>query len=261
MNMFGLVYLMIGFFATCMGALVGIGGGVVIKPALDFLGHYNISTINILTSATVLSMAVVAIMQHVFKGLKFEKKITLFLSVGSFIGGVAGKLLFEKFVQLFDNSISTAIQALILALILFLIFLLAIRHIREGESYQNVFSILLCGILLGLIASFLGVGGGPVNVAILILFFRMNPKKSAVHSILIIIFSQSSKLLLIAFDGGFSQYNLEMLYFMIPGGILGGIIGTGLHNKISIEWTRKIYLASLIGIVIFNIIIVAKYLF
>ena len=55
---------------------------------------------------------------------------------------------------------------------------------------ESTAACLLIGIFLGGISSFLGIGGGPVNVAVLFFFFSMDAKTAARNSIYIILFSQ-----------------------------------------------------------------------
>ena len=45
------------FFASVVGAICGIGGGVIIKPALDAFHIMDVSTISFLSGCTVLSMS------------------------------------------------------------------------------------------------------------------------------------------------------------------------------------------------------------
>ena len=47
-----ILYFGIGLLATIFGSLVGLGGGVVIKPVLDAIGTYDLTTIGILSSFT-----------------------------------------------------------------------------------------------------------------------------------------------------------------------------------------------------------------
>lgn len=46
----------IAFFASTIGAICGIGGGVIIKPVMDAFGVMDVSVINFLSGCTVLSM-------------------------------------------------------------------------------------------------------------------------------------------------------------------------------------------------------------
>lgn len=51
------VFFLVSFLASIVGAICGIGGGVVIKPVLDMLGLETVSTISFLSGCTVLSMS------------------------------------------------------------------------------------------------------------------------------------------------------------------------------------------------------------
>jgi uncharacterized membrane protein YfcA len=85
----------------------------------------------------------------------------------------------------------------------------------------------------------------------------METKTAAVHSVLIILFSQSSKLIAVSLDTGFSQYNLTALYYMIPGGIAGGLIGSSLNKRLNSEFIQvlfKIVVITIIGLNVFNMI-------
>ena len=49
------------FLASTIGAICGIGGGVIIKPALDAFGIMDVSTISFLSGCTVLSMSLYSV--------------------------------------------------------------------------------------------------------------------------------------------------------------------------------------------------------
>ena len=51
-----LLVLAISFFACTVGAICGIGGGIIIKPVLDATGVADVATINFLSGCTVLAM-------------------------------------------------------------------------------------------------------------------------------------------------------------------------------------------------------------
>ncbi|WP_148793570.1 sulfite exporter TauE/SafE family protein, partial [Enterococcus faecium] len=57
---------------------------------------------------------------------------------------------------------------------------------------------LICGGVLGFLASFLGIGGGPVNVSLLMLMFALPIKEATLYSLSTIFFSQLAKLVTIA---------------------------------------------------------------
>ena len=51
-----LVFLIVCFGASIVGAICGIGGGVIIKPVLDSFGVLDVTAISFLSGCTVLSM-------------------------------------------------------------------------------------------------------------------------------------------------------------------------------------------------------------
>ena len=52
-----IMVLAIAFGASVVGAICGIGGGVIIKPLLDSFGIASVSEISFLSGCTVLSMS------------------------------------------------------------------------------------------------------------------------------------------------------------------------------------------------------------
>ncbi|MBF9018300.1 MULTISPECIES: sulfite exporter TauE/SafE family protein [unclassified Oceanispirochaeta] len=254
-----ILYLMVALISTTIGAISGLGGGVIIKPVLDTLGQYDILTISLLSSFTVFSMAVVSTIKQYAAGVRFEGKRTIWLSGGSILGGIAGKSLFSLIYQLVENKeLITASQSMILGVLLIIVLLYLLKKNLQSFHIHNLFNIFLVGLFLGMIASFLGVGGGPFNVVLLALLFSMDTKTAAMHSVLIILFSQFAKLLSVYVDTGFAPYNLSMLLFMMPGGILGGLIGSSLNRKFNRKFIEILFMITIILIIGLNFYIFLK---
>lgn len=252
------VYFFIALFATTLGALAGLGGGIIIKPLLDFLNHYDIKTISVLSSFTVLSMAMVSTIKQLRAGVKFKGKTSICLAGGAIIGGICGKIIFAWFINRMNNDLVVqSIQSMMLAALLMLIlYMIRCKEGKEAsdEPYvSNKWLIIGMGFILGLISAFLGIGGGPLNVGVLSIFFAMKPKVAAAHSVLIILFSQLSKLVSIGISTGFGMYDLNALYGMICGGILGGFMGAFFSKKLENESVKRIFDTMLIFLIILNI--------
>lgn len=234
---------------------------MIIKPVLDVLGDYDVGTIGILSAATVLSMTCVSLLASVKTDLKINVKQSSLLAVGSIIGGIIGKVLFNYIVFWINVSdIVTVIQASMLGLLMVLIYI-SVKYRRKWKTYQlqSPLVIISIGFVLGMIAAFLGIGGGPFNMAILAMFFSMGMKESALNSIFIIFFSQLSALLLTAFTTGFAPFDLSVLPFMIAGGILGGLLGSRLLRMFSDRVVERIFTIGVVGIVFMNIFNIVRY--
>ena len=94
-----LVYFFIAIAATTLGSLTGMGGGVIMKPVLDMIGAYDVSTINLLSAITVFSMSLVSIGQHIFKRTKIDFAVAIPLALGGIAGGTLGKTVFSLVIK------------------------------------------------------------------------------------------------------------------------------------------------------------------
>ena len=89
-----IIFFLICFGASVVGAICGIGGGVIIKPLLDSFGVLDVSVINFLSGCTVLSMTMYSVIKSkVSKNSQFEPKTGLPLALGAAVGGLIGKWL------------------------------------------------------------------------------------------------------------------------------------------------------------------------
>ena len=113
--------------ACIIGAISGIGGGIIIKPVVDSLNIMSISTLNFLSGCTILSMSIVSLYRN--KNVKLNFAIPIFLGIGASIGGIIGKQLFDIVGKNFDNSIVGFIQSILLFIINIFIYIIFILHI------------------------------------------------------------------------------------------------------------------------------------
>lgn len=63
-----LVFLIVCFGASIVGAICGIGGGVIIKPVLDSFGVLDVTAISFLSGCTVLSMTTYSVLKNKISG-------------------------------------------------------------------------------------------------------------------------------------------------------------------------------------------------
>ena len=88
--------LLVSFFACTVGAICGIGGGIIIKPVLDATGVADVATINFLSGCTVLSMTLYSVLKAKLSGTStIDPKTDTPLAIGAAVGGLAGKELFS----------------------------------------------------------------------------------------------------------------------------------------------------------------------
>lgn len=100
-----LAYFMIAIGATIVGSASGLGGGIIIKPILDFLGHYSVVAISVLSSVTVFFMAVVSVIHQVRNKTKINFKRTGLIGVGAIVGGILGDKIMALVLRAYQMSL------------------------------------------------------------------------------------------------------------------------------------------------------------
>ena len=229
------LYFLIAIGATTVGSLTGMGGGVIIKPLMDMLHGYDVQTIGMLSCITVFSMSLVSIGKQMLARTKIPFETAIPLAVGSVVGGVAGESLLQAIVEkLQANSTVTVVQNVVLGLLILAVFLYMQNKSRiKSYSLRGLAPSLAVGVFLGMCSSFLGIGGGPINVALIIFLFSYPTKTATVCSLVTILFAQISKLTVVALGAGFGGYDLSIAPVMVVGAIAGGFIGASLNKRFS----------------------------
>lgn len=250
-----LVYNIVIFIACTVGAIVGIGGGVIIKPVLDFMGYHSVEVVGFISTCAVFAMSISSSVKHITAKTKFDKKIVLLVSIGSIFGGIIGNEIFDFAFDKFNTNIIKGIQAVIIAT--FIIFVIIYVNSKNVKSLKitNPMLILLTGLILGLLSAFLGIGGGPINTAFLVLLFSFTVKESAVYSVAIIFFSQLSQLVTIFINNRFEPYKayLPIVLFAMAVSVIGGIIGSKLNKKLNNKTITVIFSVVLSIVAVINI--------
>lgn len=250
-----LVYSIVIFIACTVGAIVGIGGGVIIKPVLDFMGYHSVEVVGFISTCAVFAMSISSSVKHITAKTKFDKKIVLLVSIGSIFGGIIGNEIFDFAFDKFNTNIIKGIQAVIIAT--FIIFVIIYVNSKNVKSLKitNPMLILLTGLILGLLSAFLGIGGGPINTAFLVLLFSFTVKESAVYSVAIIFFSQLSQLVTIFINNRFEPYKayLPIVLFAMAVSVIGGIIGSKLNKKLNNKTITVIFSVVLSIVAVINI--------
>ncbi len=250
-----LIHFIIVFTASTAGAISGIGGGIIIKPLLDAIGLFEIDTINFLSGCVVLSMSGVSIAMSRRAEVSIKRKIGSLLAASGVTGGLVGKYLFILALNTFtDLKLLQTVQSAIFIFLTtgVLIFTIMKKRIKPRHM-ENVPICLLTGAVLGLIGAFLGIGGGPINLMVLYLFFSMEPKTAAINSLFVIFFSQLSSLILTILGGHIPEISAPVLAFMILGGISGAFTGSKISRRMTDNHVERLFIIVLIVIIIISI--------
>lgn len=249
---------LICFVATLVGAITGIGGGIIIKPLLDAVSGLPVATIQFLSGCTVLSMAAVSLARsrkHLRGGGMIQRRHILLLSLGAAAGGVAGKELFEVLRAAAENQGLVVIlqNSVMVALVLGVFCYTLLKSRIKTLCITNAATDIAIGLVLGVLGAFLGIGGGPINLVVLHYFYAMDTKEASFSSIFIILFSQLASLLMVLVKSTVPPFESPMLLLMVLGGAAGGFLGRLLSDKLSHRHVEVLFQVLLAAIAVVNI--------
>lgn len=256
-----IIIMSVCFFASMVGAICGIGGGVIIKPVLDATGVMPVTTISFLSGCTVLSMSVVSVAKNYSKKRKFDISFAIIIATGAVVGGILGKHIYQRIIcGLTDTGRVGAIQAAVLIVITVgtLVYTCCKNRIST-KNVTNSLLIFIVGLMLGMMSSFLGIGGGPINLVLLFYLFSMETKQAAVYSIFIIMCSQISSLISTLVTGTVPEVEMTYLVMMVLCGVAGGVVGSKINAKIESKTVDKLFIGLMLLIIVVSLFNIIRY--
>lgn len=241
------------FLASLLGPLCGIGGGVIIKPIVDAMGVMSVSTVSFLSSISVLVMSLSTLLQNAASHQSgIDSKSLMPIAVGSAVGGFLGKVVFNQLSAVFpDADLVGAVQAAVLIVLSVLVLAYTLnKHRIESRKIKSPVAQALIGFAAGACWSFLGIGGGPFNLAILVFFFAMESKLAAQASLFIIAFSQTASLAYTLISGTLPDFAPVVLIGMCAMAILGSVVGRKLLKHMDGSAVDRLYVFAIVLIIV-----------
>ncbi|MCI8869657.1 MAG: sulfite exporter TauE/SafE family protein [Lawsonibacter sp.] len=259
-----LVCYCVTFFACALGTVCGMGGGILIKPVLDAFGVMPVSAITFLSGCTVIAMSCWSVGRALAKGdSELEMKTTPLLAAGAALGGLAGRELFSRVAELFpDRDAAGGVQACLLLAATFATLLYTLNKDRVRSRQVRAPGVAAAiGVALGMLGAFLGIGGGPFNVAVLYCFFSMPAKKAAQNSLLIVLLSQLASTLKTVLADGAPALDPAILAGMVVLGILGSEAGRRVNRRIDNAQAARCLEAVMVLIMAINVYNIWKFMY
>lgn len=246
------------FIATIVGSISGIGGGVLIKPVLDAVTSMPASQISFLSGITVLTMTIVSLLRS-RGGEQKISSITIFLAIGAAVGGVVGKKVFDIIKTSAGNdAMVSLIQNIVMVILTVAVFIYTLKKENvKTLQVENKALVIIAGFILGVLSSFLGIGGGPINLMILSYLFSMDTKTAALNSLFVIFFSQVLSLVTTLVTRSVPEFEWSMLLLMMAFAVAGATLGRTFSKKMSSKAVDKLFMilmAVIIGLSIYNCI-------
>lgn len=256
--MIQIILILIALLATVIGATTGIGGGIVIKILYDVIGIHSVLEIGFYTTVVVFTMCIISVYKQYKDGFKYDFNVLLSISLGSMLGGYIGNWLLNLFASDIPREQLQIGQSIILLFTLLFLFYYTYRQSGSEVAFnRSRINMFLLGLFLGAISIFLGIGGGPLNVSLLVIFFGYTMKQASVYSVATVFFSQITKILTILIGHQYEKFDLSLVPWLILVGIIGGYYGTWINQRMSNAIIGKIYnifMLSMCVLIMFNII-------
>ncbi len=246
------------FIATLIGAITGLGGGVIIKPILLSFDMYSVMLTNFYSAMAILWMSLYSIIISKKNKVEFDYKLIMYLVIGAFIGGIIGSQILVMLANVITEETLVIVSLGLLILILCLSIYLTLFPKEIKSTYESKLARIIVGIIVGTFSAFLGIGGGILNIPILIMIFKMDAKKAVSTSLFIVFISQFSNIISLVFEGVLNQANLITLLFISLAGVVGGVFGKKISSYMSSNNTKKFFVAVLIVLVLFNSYIIVN---
>lgn len=240
--------------ASTVGSVVGAGGGVIIKPVFDMIDILPVSNVSFCSGCTALAMSVCSLLRGRKNGVKLKVRTSTVLAIGAVCGGLLGTHIFQQVGNGFGSEqLLGASQSLTLAAITIgVLLVVCIKDKLPPTRVKNLVGTAVIGILLGVVSSFLGIGGGPYNIAVLFFFFSMDAKQATKNSLYIIVFAQLSSIITTAISNSIPSFEWMHLSFMILGGVTSAFIGSAISSRINNRGVEKVLKVLMLVIIAIN---------
>lgn len=229
-----LLIVLVGVAAGVLGAIIGVGGAVVMLPATEYL--LNLSTANSIgtTLFAVMFTALSGAWGHYRQG-NVNFAWGLRVGVGGLVGVVLGSYLFKEYFSSREQLL-TLMLAVLFGFMAVRMARDTWRELRNGDQDQNqpeprapLWTMPLIGVIVGCLTGILGLGGGFLIVPAMIWLYGAAPYL-AVGTTLLAIFP-------ITAVGAFTK--LSQGFVVLPIALLMGL-GTLAGVQLGVPITRII---------------------
>ena len=251
-----IIYFAIVLAATLIGGIAGLGGGLFIRPILDFIDYHNALTISFFSSSAITVMAISNTIKKLKSGMEVKFKMALFIAFGAIIGGFFGNILLELTTYHMPDENVKLLHAVLTILVVSLALFFTDRF-KLKTPLKNLIFASLIGLISGIMGTYLGLGGGIINIPFLMIFFGLSMKNATTNSIVIIFFAHSSRIITLGFTVSYAYFDLSFIVFIVIAALLGGFLGASAVKKMSDTTVKRFFQFSLIFVLLVNIINIA----
>jgi uncharacterized protein len=215
--------LVVGVAAGFLSGLFGVGGGILIVPALVLLMHMDQRLAHGTSLAAVLPIAVSGVIGFALED-SVDWPVALAVTAGAMVGAVIG----THWLQVLPTSVlAYSFAGVLLASAIRLVVDNSDATGRDELSVLGVVALVAVGLLSGTLAGLLGVGGGVVMVPAQIILFGIPAAVAKGTSLAVIIPTA-----VVATVRNVKKRNADLPTGVVVG--LGGVVSAYGASKISV---------------------------
>ncbi len=251
------IFVLLGFAVGIMVGLTGMGGAVLMTPALIFLGVPIEVAIGTDLAYAATTKLLGSILHHKKGNVDFKLAFTIF--AGSFPGAIVGGLILyylkSRNIKGFDLYLS-----LFLGIVLIVSSIVMLYGVIKGIKPSNPenlttkqrWKIVLIGFFIGMIVQFTSVGSGTLLIFFLIAFTGLSPS--------VVVGTDIFHGLLLTATGSIIHARLgnidyQLAAFLILGTIPGTFIGATMNPKIP---KKTLTIVLILMVMVAGILIIFK---
>ncbi|WP_281889622.1 sulfite exporter TauE/SafE family protein [Paenibacillus sp. YYML68] len=252
-----LFYTAVGLVAATFGSLVGLGGGIIIVPALVYLGPLFVGESITISTAVGTSLAVLIFTALSSTAAFMRQQRVDFRSGWLFFTTSGPAAMLGSYMTHFIDaqSFQLGFGLFMLCMSMLLIFRDRIPPLRvnwsikrtyvDSNGHKHVYgysipTALLLGFLVGAISGLFGIGGGSLFVPAMVLLYRYPPHMATATSMFVILLSSITGTVMHASLG---EVDYGMVLYLAPTAIIGGLLGAKIASKLSstkLLWVLRI---------------------
>ena len=149
-----------------------------------------------------------------------------------------------------NDAMVGLVQNIIMVLLTLSVFIYTMQKAKIAtKNFKSPLFSLAIGLLLGILSSFLGIGGGPINIMVLSYFFSLDTKSSAMASLFVIFFSQVFSLFTSLITNTVPSFDWKMLILMMVSAVIGSTMGRMFSKKMDNKAVDKLFMALMAVII------------
>jgi len=252
----GPIYFAVILLSCIAGSVVGLGGGLFFRPILDAAGFHDVMNVGFFSSSAILAMTAVSTAKRIRDGMRVDLRLAPIIALGAVLGGTLGNLVLGRLLAVFPEAASPAVRYIQIAATLAV---LTVSLAFTGKSGtvprpRNPILIAGLGVLLGTVSTFLGIGGGPLNVPVFMIFFGLAIKEAIAYSLMLILVSHLSRIVTLGLAVSLQSLDLAVLPYVLTAAAVGGFVGTKLNGIFSEATVRRLFRIALCVVMLLNIV-------